>query len=373
MSPWSDIRRVTLISPYALSVFGGVQEQVLSMSRELARRGIDVQIVAPDGSDVSDYDTPARLERLGSLVSVRANGSRAPLTLSAQASREASSRVSDFAPDVVHFHEPFAPRVGWCTLRRHRAAAVGTFHRSGDGPAVSVAAPLLRRWSRHLDVSAAVSAQAAQTAERASGVRPTVLFNGFETDRFVRFAREPQDLRTAVVVGRLESRKGVATAIEALRSHHRRGGEPWQLVVIGNGPDRAALTSLAGADPAVRFLGAISDEEKRRWYRRADVVVAPALHGESFGLILLEAMASETRVVASDIPGYRDAAGSHAVLFRPGDSTDLERALDEAFATTDAATLTRAREFAEHWSMRRLVDDYMGLYQEARQHFAALR
>ncbi len=366
-----SVVRVSLVSPYALSVFGGVQEQVLAMSRELSRRGIHVQVIAPDGDDHAVYDTPARVERFGRIVSVPANGSRAPLTLSATASREAAHQVRDFNPQVVHFHEPFAPRVGWATLRAHRFAAVGTFHRSGAGPALSLTAPLLRRWARHLDVSVAVSEQAAVTATASCALSPSVLFNGFETQRFVEFAREPQPTTTVVVVGRLEERKGVAVAVAAVRGHNARGEEPWHLVVIGDGPERASLEASVGADEHVTFLGAVDDVEKRRWYRRADVVVAPATHGESFGLILLEAMASETSVVASDIPGYRDAAGTHAVLFDAGQSVSLERAIASALSRDDQS-LVRAREYAQHWSMSRLVDDYLTQYQRAREHFTAL-
>lgn len=372
MNPSLGVRRVTLVSPYALSTFGGVQEQVLSMSRELSRRGHEVQIVAPHARDVALYDTPARIDRLGSLVVVPANGSRAPLTLSRRASLEAFARVLSFRPDVVHFHEPFAPRVGWRTLRAHCVASVATFHRSGEGPAVWLAAPVLRRWARDLDVSAAVSEPAAKTARRSCGLHPTVLFNGFETERFNEFAREAQAVVTLVVVGRLEARKGVAIALAAVRAHNDTPGPPWRLVVIGDGPERASLDAASGHDSSVQFLGALSDVEKRRWYRRADVLIAPATHGESFGLILLEAMASETRVVASDIPGYRDAAGPHAVFFETGRSADLERALDVALATRDARTLARAREHAENWSMRRLIDEYLSLYQDAQQHFRAL-
>ncbi len=367
-----DLARVTLVSPYALSVFGGVQEQVLSMSRELSRRGHDVQVIAPDEADTATYDTPARLDRLGRLVNVAANGSRAPLTLSAQASRKAWERVRDFSPDVVHFHEPFAPRVGWRTLRERSAPSVGTFHRSGHGRTLLLAAPLLRRAATRLDASAAVSEMAAITARAMYGVVPEVLFNGFEIDRFVAFPREPQSQATLVVVGRLESRKGVVTAIDAVRAHNERREEPWRLVVVGNGPERASLRRAAGTDEFIKFVGAVSDDEKRRWYRRADVLIAPATHGESFGLILLEAMASETRVVASDIPGYRDAAGAHAVMFEPGQSNDLERAIGRALASRDSSTLALARQHAEHWSMRRLVDDYLSLYERAREHFVAL-
>lgn len=372
MSHDQGINRVSLVSPYALSVFGGVQEQVLSMSRELTRRGIEVQIIAPDAADSSTLDTRARVERLGRVVSLRANGSRAPLTLSAAASRRAEALVRDFAPDVVHFHEPFAPRIGWRTLRAHRFATVGTFHRSGSGPAVTLAAPLLRRWAPLLDRSVAVSEHAALTAHQSCGLTPALLFNGFETDRFVEFARESLEDTTIVVVGRLETRKGVATAIAAVREHNERSAQRWRLVIIGDGPERENLVRAAHGDPAVQFLGSVSDDDKRRWYRRADAVVAPATHGESFGLVLLEAMASGTRVVASDIPGYRDAAQTHAVFFEPSSHVDLERALDEALRTRSDQTLTSARDFAERWSMHRLVDLYVPIYHDARQRFHAL-
>jgi phosphatidylinositol alpha-mannosyltransferase len=133
--------RVALVSPYALSVFGGVQEQTLAMSRELIRRGHDVLIVAPDGRDHAIYDTPAAIERFGWLLSLPANGSRAPLTLSPLAIRRAWFVVQNFKPDVVHFHEPFSPMIGWGVLRTHRAPAVATFHRSGAGPTTSTSPP----------------------------------------------------------------------------------------------------------------------------------------------------------------------------------------------------------------------------------------
>ena len=342
------------------------------MSRELARRDYEVQIIAPNASDVAHYDTPARIERVGPLLVVPANGSRAPLTLSRRASREAFARVVSFRPDVVHFHEPFAPRVGWRTLRAHSVASVATFHRSGEGPAVSLIAPVLRRWSRYLDVSAAVSELAATTARESCGLEPTVLFNGFETERFVEFERESQSEVTLVVVGRLEPRKGVGVAIAAVLAHNDRPERPWRLVVIGDGPERSALVAASGHSDSVQFLGSLSDTDKRRWYRRADVLIAPATERESFGLILLEAMASETRVVASDIPGYREAAGNHAVLFEPANSADLERAIGVALATRDDATRARAREYAQKWSMRRLVDEYLTLYRDAHRHFEAL-
>ena len=362
-------RRVAIVSPYALSVFGGVQDQVTAMSRELSRRGDDVLIVAPDARDDAPIETPASVQRFGRLVALPANGSRAPLTLSPMAARRAHDAVRAFRADVVHYHEPFAPLVGWATLRAHDAAAVATFHRSGDGPALRLTGPLLRSLARRLDASVAVSAQAASTILRAAGIHARVLFNGFETARFLEHPRERANEVVLVTVGRLEERKGTAWAIRAVRAHNARSSDHWLLVVIGNGPQRAALDALAERDPSIVFLDALGDEQKRSWLRRANAVIAPATRGESFGLVLLEAMASETSVVASDIDGYREAAGGHAQLFAPGDADDLERAIEVALASETPERIATARAHAEHWSMRRLMDEYELVYEQAREHF----
>lgn len=363
------VQRIALVSPYALSVFGGVQEQVLSMSRELARRGRDVLVVSPDASDQAHFDTTARVQRFGHLVSLPANGSKAPLTLSPVASAKARRAIRDFTPDLVHFHEPFAPLLGWATLRAHESAQLATFHRSGGGPAFTLTSPLLRRLARNIDVATAVSATAASTIEREVGVRAEVLFNGFETEQFTAIPRRREDEVTLVTVGRLEERKGTAYAIRAVLEHNARSSPAWRLIVIGDGPERAALVALAAGDQRIEFVGAVNDEVKRSWLRRAHAVIAPATRGESFGLVLLEAMASEAAVVASDISGYRDAAGGYAVLFEPANVTGLVSGIERALASESPLALEQARGYAERWSMRDLMDRYEKLYDQARRRF----
>ena len=365
--------RIALVSPYALGVFGGVQEQVMAMSRELGRRGHEVLIVAPDRHDRSSCDTAATVKRFGRLVLLPANGSKAPLTLSPLASRRALRSIREFAPDVVHFHEPFAPLVGWAALRAHAPPAVGTFHRSGAGPALDLTRPVLRVLAKGLDAAAAVSESAATTIERAAGVHATVLFNGFEMDRFVATPRERSAETVLLTVGRLEERKGTAHAISAVRAHNAGSENPWRLVVIGDGPQRARLEALAGHDEMVVFAGAVADADKRAWLRRANALVAPATHGESFGLVLLEAMASETVVVASDISGYREAVGGHGVLFPPGDEAALEAAIAKALAGETPQAVAAAKDYAQGWSMSALVDAYDSLYATARERFEAAR
>lgn len=366
-------RRVALVSSYALSVFGGVQEQVLAMSRVLSNRGVDVLIVAPDERDRASYDTPARVVRLGRRLSTPANGSRAPLTLSPRASLRARAALDAFTPDVVHFHEPCAPLLAWSALVAHDRPALGTFHRAGEGPALRYTGVLLRRLTAGLDVAVSVSNAAAATWRRACGLDSEVLFNGFETERFVSGARERADHVVLFYVGRFERRKGVETAITAVREHNGRSGDAWQLVIAGDGPDRDRLEALAARDEAIVFVGPVSDEEKRRWLRRVDALIAPSIRGESFGLVLLEAMASETLVVASDIDGYRDAAGGHATLFEPGDPAALEAAITRALAGQSEQGLTAARRHAERWSMSALVESYLERYERAIRRFQANR
>jgi phosphatidylinositol alpha-mannosyltransferase len=363
------VQRVALVSPYALSVFGGVQEQVLAMSRVLSSRGRDVLIVAPDAHDHLNYDTPAKVVRLGPRWSMPANGSKAPLTLSPIASTRARAAIDAFRADVVHFHEPFAPLLGWSTLWAHQKAAVATFHRSGDGPALTYTRPILTRLGARLDVAVSVSEAAAATIRRAAAIDSEVLFNGLEVDRFLETPRQRTSETVLMFVGRLEERKGVASAIEATLAHNKRGASQWRLVIAGDGPDRSRLETLAHHDGAIEFLGSVSDEEKRSRLRRVDVLLATSTYGESFGVVLLEGMASETLVVASDIEGYREAANGHATLYSPGGAVALEEAITLALEGASDTRVSAASAYALNWSMEKLVDEYEERYERAHRLF----
>jgi phosphatidylinositol alpha-mannosyltransferase len=192
-------------------------------------------------------------------------------------------------------------------------------------------------------------------------------------DRFVATPRERGDETVLVVLGRHEERKGVAHAINAVRAHNATSEDRWRLVVLGDGAQRRSLEALAAGDTAIEFVGAPNDVEKRQWLRRANALIAPSIGGESFGLILLEGMASETVVVASDIEGYHDAASGFATMFTPGDDTSLERAIDRALAEETPESIARAKAHASEWSMATLMDRYEDLYSLARKRFSATR
>jgi len=350
--------RIALISPYALDVHGGVQEQAISMSRELARRGHDVALYAPHGEPVAVDGVHVR--QVGQRLSLPANGSRAPITLSPLASRQVRREIDSARTDLVHFHEPFAPLLGYAELWGGHRAHVGTFHRAGGGPAYSLTTPLLRRFLRRIDACVAVSQAAADTLRQATGASSTVLFNGFSIERFRSGERPARP--TVLFVGRDEERKGLNVLLQA----HRATPEAYDIIAVGRGTVEAV--ARAGNPAGVRALGPVDDETKRTLLGSVSALVAPSLHGESFGLILIEAMASGTPVVASDIEGYRLASQGHAHLFAAGDSDALNRAIAAAVSVNEEVRVG-LRQHAESFSMVSLVDAYESIYTETIERF----
>jgi phosphatidylinositol alpha-mannosyltransferase len=364
----SDLARVALVSPYALTVPGGVQTQVRSMAIELQRRGLAVTVCSPGGRDDALVDAGVAHATAGRVLAVPANGSRAPITLSPGAARAFASIAATLRDGVVHVHEPFAPLASWGILRAHRRATLGTFHRGGGGPAYVAGRPLIARLTRGLDVATAVSERAAQTIAAHSRLEPVVVFNGIDVATIESAEPHPTEAPTVLFVGRHEERKGLGTLLEAFGAIEL----PVRCWVVGEGPQSQQLRARFGADQRIEWLGARGDAEMRARLRGADVLCVPSLGGESFGLVPLEGMAAGTAVVASDIPGYREATAGHARLVAPADPAALAAALVDVLEhPPPRRALEAAREHARGWSMAALVDRYLALYDEARERFAS--
>ena len=364
---------MVLVCPYSLSRPGGVQGQVLGLARSLTRRGHEVTVCAPvDGP--ADLPTGVRFVDAGRSSSLRANGSVAPVALAPAAARRALRAVRAVDADVVHVHEPFAPGLPYALLAGSELPPlVGTFHRSGGSVLYTLLAPLTRRLARRLVVRCAVSEAAAATAEHALGGTFEVLFNGIETDRYVGVDPWPTEGPTTLFLGRHEERKGLGVLLDAWRTVAARpvDGPAPVLWVAGDGPATAALQARHPESATVRWLGVLSEEEKERRLVGADVLAAPSLGGESFGLVLLEAMAARTVVVASDIDGYRQAAGGCAVLAPPGDAGALAGALADVLdgrsgtsGGSRADWLDAGAARAAGWSMAELAERYEARYRE---------
>ncbi len=249
------------------------------------------------------------------------------------------------------------------TLLLNPAPMVGTFHRSGPSGAYAALRPLVEWGANRLALRCAVSEEALTTAHGALGGEYDLLFNGIEVERFAKATPAMTDGPTIVFVGRHEERKGLSVLLEAMT----RLPPEVRLWVTGEGPQTAELRAAYGNNQRVEWLGRVSDEDKASLLTGADVFCAPSLHGESFGVVLLEAMAAHTPIVASDLDGYRKVArdGADALLVPPGDPIALAAALERALEDgAEVRRLTasgegRAAEFAMSGLAERYAERYI--------------
>jgi phosphatidylinositol alpha-mannosyltransferase len=372
--------RIALVSPYSYTYPGGVGRHVEALAQQYLRAGHDVRLLAPYDPDdriAAVSHRGARPERrelpdyvvpLGRTVGLPANGavSNVSLTPLGVATVERELRQGRF--DVVHVHEPNCPVLGWYTTDNAPGAVVGTFHsynqrlmnRFASGPLGA------RRVYNKLHVRIAVSEAARWTAEHFYGGRYRIVPNGVDLSAAPAGPKPPSDELRLAFVGRAEERKGLPVllrAFEALRATGVRA----RLVVAGPTHDEVA-PYLLDAD-GVEVLGRVGEDEKWRVLHEADLLCAPSLGGESFGMVLTEGFAAGTPVVCSDIAGYRDVArsGLDSVLVPPGDPAALgeaihDLALDPARRERMA---TAARERARRFSWETVADDVMGAYEDA--------
>ena len=352
--------RIGLVCPYSLSIPGGVQAQVLGLARELRRQGHEARVLGPcDGPPPASFVTP-----LGDSLPTAANGSIAPLAPDAAAALRTIRALNDEQFDVLHIHEPLAPGPSVTTLTVHPAPIVATFHAAGRSTSYRMFRPVLQRMLARVERRVVVSKDALALVQEHLGGDYEVLFNGVDTSLIRAVAPFPRVRPAIFFIGRHEERKGLDILLRAMSQL----GPDVDCWVAGEGPDTARLRSLYGQDPHITWLGRISEDDKLARLRGASVFCAPSLHGESFGVVLAEAMAAGTPVVASALPGYRNVAtdGVDAVLVAPGDADALAAALtrvinDEALASRlIAAGGGRADELA----MSKLATRYIAIYQE---------
>ena len=325
--------------------------------------------------DVADTPDGIDLVVTGRSVPVPANGSRAPVSLSPIAVARGVKALRGGRFDVVHVHEPFAPGLPYGLLVASGIPPlVATFHRSGASVFYSLLGPVAKLAARRFAVRSAVSEAARLTAAAAIGGDFQVLFNGVEVDRFRDADPWPTDGPTVLFLGRHEERKGLRVLLEACSSLTGSGSAA-VLWIAGDGPETDSLQRRFPESPTIRWLGVLTEEEKVRRLAAADVLCAPSLGGESFGMVLLEAMAANTLVVASDIDGYRDVVGGDAVLVPPRDASALAAALESVLTAGEngrdgggdprPARRAAASARAEQWSMNRLAERYESLYWSA--------
>lgn len=350
--------RVAQICPYSLTLPGGVQSQVLGLARVMRDLGHEARVLGPcDGPPPAPWVTS-----LGVSIPTAANGSVAPIAPDPSAALRTMRALRDEGFDVIHCHEPMVPGPTLTSLLVADAPKVGTFHRAGASSAYDRLRPAARWAARKLDLRCAVSADAAATAQAALGGEYEILFNGIEVDRFAKATPTVSDGPTILFLGRHEPRKGLSVLLDAMALLPA----DVRLWIASDGPQTETLQVRTVGDPRITWLGRISDDERASRLRGADVFCAPSLGGESFGVVLLEAMAAQVAVVASDLPGYRAVArpSLDALLVPPGDAPALAAALERVLRDSDYAgrLVDSGEQRASGFAMERLAERYLELY-----------
>ena len=352
--------RVGMISPYSLSVPGGVQNQILALAKSIRKLGTDVRVLGPcDGPPPDTGITP-----LGNSLPTATNGSIAPLAPDAAAQLRVIRALRDEQFDVLHVHEPLAPGPTITSIVLKQSPIVATYHRSGHSKFYDYFNRPARWVASRVEVNCAVSEEAAKTAKDALGGTYEILFNGIDLDLF-ETRIEKSATPTVLFIGRHEPRKGLQILLKAFRYLP----DDVRLWIASDGPETEKLKEQTSNDDRIVWLGTISDAEKINRLQRCSVLCAPSLGGESFGIVLLEAMAARTPVVASAIPGYMKLArqGKDALLTKPGDPISLSDALRTVLYNVNVASTfsESGKERAEQFSMDELAIQYQMMYQKA--------
>lgn len=328
--------RVGIVCPYSFDVPGGVQFHVRDLAEALIARGHSVSVLAPadDETPIPEYMTSA-----GKAVPVRYNGSVARLAFGPITAAKVRRWLEAGQFDVLHLHEPATPSLSMLALWIADGPVVATFHSSlVRSRSLQIAYPLVRQSLEKIGARIAVSEDARRTLVEHLGGDAVVIPNGVYVDAFAAAEPDPRwtgtpDAPTVVFLGRLdEPRKGLPVLLDAVPAL-RQAFPGIRVLVAGRGetgPEEAR--ALLGDDAvAVEFLGGLSDEDKGRLLASADVYVAPQTGGESFGIVLVEAMSAGTAVLASDLGAFSRVLddGQAGVLFRTGDPADLARTLTD--------------------------------------------
>ena len=362
--------KIGLVTPYVYPLPGGVNEHVRFLYENLRLRGHDVRILT--SSHGLQRSSEGDVIRIGKGFSVPSNGSVGTITLSPRYVSQVQRVLDREKFDLLHFHEPFVPFLSLVVLRQSTSVNIATFHAyAGFSPAMELGKRTLTPYAARLHGRIAVSAAARHFADRFFPGDFKVIPNGVNVGRYQRavpIARWQDGTLNILFVGRLEDRKGLPHLLKAFRLVRKSGFE-CRLLVVGSGPQEreARRYVMTRGLQNVEFLGRVSDAEKAQLFKTADVFVSPATGRESFGIVLLEAMAAGTPIVCSDIHGYKGVVqrGRQAILVPPRDSKALAAGISELLANPTlrermgAEGLERAAQFSwEHVTAR--VEAYYG-------------
>jgi phosphatidylinositol alpha-mannosyltransferase len=378
--------RVVQVSPYDLSRHGGVQQHVLSLAAEFRRRGHEVLTVGP-GTGVMDNDQNLGIgrKRIVSLL-----GTSFELSLATKTElRALAGRLADWRPHIIHYHTMWVPFLPMQIFRQTQVASVATFH---DTPPPGVMGSVLRNafkpmsWLllRHLDGAMAVSpAPLGHLRPGRFGAQPMILPPATDLSEFLAVEKTAEmDQQTVLFVGRLEPRKGIKVLLDAWQQiAGGRVGLPQglkmpRLVVAGSGELETMVVEASHrlGDACLHHEPAPDRRRLLQLFSGASVAVSPALYGESFGIILVEALASGTPIIASSNAGYVHVLTGRGrdLLVRPGDADALARKIVELLANRSERLSLGAwgRHHARQFDVAAVASEFERVYRTAIGNYA---
>jgi len=372
--------KIALVSPYDFAYPGGVNNHISALGRQLTQMGHEVKVIAPEAKGVSGFGD--RFIPIGKPRPIPVAGSTIRVTISLRLASQIKAVLEEEDFDVIHLHEPFMPMLCTAVLRFSRAANIGTFHACEGKPGYNVAWPIsrimLRRRTRKLHGKIAVSKSAMKFAQRYVHGDYDIIPNGIDLGHFspdVSPIDEFCDGKLNILfVGRLEKRKGVKYLLGAYQQVKREIGN-LRLIIVGPGTilrrKYERQVRRTGLEDVV-FVGHVSYDELPRYYKAADVFCAPATGRESFGIVLLEAMALGKPIVATNIEGYSNVLtdGAEGLLVPPEDEERLAQALITLLSDGslrrqmgDKGRL-KAQEYSWERVAQRVLNHYMKILSE---------
>lgn len=327
--------KIALVSPYDYPYPGGVTEHVRSLAEQFMVLGHEVHVIAPSSAQPGTFPPLPVVHRIGRPVSIPANGSVARITLPLRGYLQVKRLLALQGFDIVHLHEPMMPALPLAVLHHSPAVNVGTFHAFGtSNMAYFSAKQMLTPLFRRLHGKIAVSGPAREFVGRHFPGDYRVIPNGIDYARFATrlqpIDRFEDDRLDVLFVGRLEKRKGLEHLLRAWPAVHQEMPNA-RLLVVGGGRRLEGYRRWVRERGwhEVHFIGHVSPDDLVRYYQTSDVFCAPSTGQESFGIVLLEAMAAGRAIVASRIPGYAEVLedGAEGLLVEPRSSAALATGL----------------------------------------------
>jgi len=367
--------KIGIVSQSYYPRYGGVTEHVHSTAQELRRRGHEVTIITSRFRGM-DPRPVAGVERVGHNLLIPFNRAFVDFTVGLNLRGEFREVLRRHDFDVVHTHCPTSPSLPVIAIQTASCRQIATFHTTMPRTFLQdVFRDYLARVVEKVDARIAVSATARESAEMYYPGEYHVIPNGVDVERFhpgVKPFDEWQDAARVNIlfVGRLDPRKGVPLLLNAMPEVVSGTNGRARLLIVGNSylrPQYEASVPSA-LRPHVHFLGHVPGPDLPRWFATGDVFVSPASGNESFGIVLIEAMAAGRAVVASDIPGYRSVVipGVNGDVFPPGDGAALAAALTRLVLDPERRTqlATRGRARALEFAWPRVTDRIEALYRD---------